>query len=71
MLYEVITPIDNGWYVFVMLGLLFLFWLYARYIERVDISLVTVRLKVKLEALAAQRLGHGTDLRRRTRQTNA
>ncbi len=34
-------PIDNGWYVFVMLGLLFLFWVYARYIERVDIPLVT------------------------------
>lgn len=34
-------PIDNGWYVFVMLGLLFLFWVYARYIERVDISVVS------------------------------
>ncbi len=34
-------PIENNWYVVVMLGLLFLFWVYARYIERVDIALVT------------------------------
>ena len=34
-------PIDNGWYVFVMLGLLFMFWMYAWYIERVDVPQVT------------------------------
>ncbi len=33
-------PIDNSWYVVVLLGLLFLFWVYARYIERVDVVLV-------------------------------
>ena len=36
-----LQPIDNGWYVFVLLGLLFMFWLYARYIERVDIVLLS------------------------------
>jgi regulator of protease activity HflC (stomatin/prohibitin superfamily) len=44
-------PIDNGWYVFVMLGLLFLFWVYARYIERVDIPLVTAWLNRVLPLL--------------------
>lgn len=44
-------PIDNGWYVFVMLGLLFMFWLYARYIERVDITLVTNWLNQTLPLL--------------------
>lgn len=34
-------PIDNNWYVVVMLGLLFLFWAYARYIERVEIDAVS------------------------------
>ncbi|MBK8902075.1 MAG: SPFH domain-containing protein [Anaerolineaceae bacterium] len=33
-------PIDNSWYVVVLLGLLFLFWVYARFIERVDATLV-------------------------------
>jgi len=48
-------PIENGWYVFVMLGLLFLFWLYARYIERVDISLVTDWLSRTLPLLPSSR----------------
>ncbi len=34
-------PIDNGWYIFVLLFLLFMFWVYARYIERVDVLLIT------------------------------
>ncbi len=33
-------PIDNSWYIIVLLGLLFLFWVYARFIERVDVPLV-------------------------------
>lgn len=37
-------PIDNGWFVFVLFGLLFMFWVYARYIERVDVPLVTAWL---------------------------
>lgn len=44
-------PIDNNWYVVVMLGLLFLFWVYARYIERVDIPLVTAFLNRTLPLL--------------------
>lgn len=46
-------PIDNGWYLVVMLGLLFLFWMYARYIERVDIPLVTAWLERTLPVLPA------------------
>ncbi len=49
-------PIDNNWYVVVMLGLLLLFWLYARYIERVDISLVTNWLNQTLPLLPASSL---------------
>ena len=33
-------PIDNSWYVIVLLGLLFMFWVYARFIERVDVAMV-------------------------------
>lgn len=33
-------PVDNSWFVIVLLGLLFLFWVYARFIERVDVALV-------------------------------
>jgi len=48
-------PIDNNWYVVVMLGLLFLFWVYARYIERVDIHLVTAWLNQTLPLLPTSR----------------
>ena len=48
-------PIENNWYVVVMLGLLFLFWVYARYIERVDIPLVTNWLNQTLPLLPTSR----------------
>lgn len=37
-------PIDNSWYVIVLLGLLFLFWVYARFIERVDVAMINTFL---------------------------
>lgn len=41
-------PIDNGWFVLVMLGLFFMFWVYARYIERIDMLQITEWLTPRL-----------------------
>jgi regulator of protease activity HflC (stomatin/prohibitin superfamily) len=41
-------PIENIWYLVMLLGLLFLFWVYARYIERVDIPLMNEWLNLRL-----------------------
>lgn len=50
-----LQPIDNGWYVFVMVGLLFMFWVYARFIERVDIPLMSEWLGQTLPILPTSR----------------
>lgn len=44
-------PIDNGWYVFVLAGLLLMFWMYAWYIERIDTALVTAWLNQRVPLL--------------------
>jgi hypothetical protein len=47
-------PIDNSWYLVVLLGLLFMFWVYARYIERVDVALVQNWLTARQLAVLAE-----------------
>ncbi|MFZ1396892.1 MAG: hypothetical protein WAS33_08350, partial [Candidatus Promineifilaceae bacterium] len=47
-------PLVNAWYPFFVLGVLGLFWVYAHYIERVDVAQVTAWLQARqLGVLAA------------------